>query len=203
MKFRTLNLNKAIVVEFEEITLPEPKHLGFINKPAYSNQYEGKRHTAVLENQNQVNKFFTDLFFEVVYPELLQEPTVRDEYPFNLSFMKDNTFIGADFVKDDIGWEQPYHFDNRSYIMAGSFHLHDSLPNGTQIYGERKDYFQGSIYQTPSRKNSGGFWLNNMFSGHAVNKVVDTHRLFYLVHVLWKLNYTRWDPTEIKQYSKN
>jgi hypothetical protein len=201
MRFETLTLNKALVVEFSEIELPKPDIIEMYYNPIYDIQYAtGKRYMHRLNNRSEIDTFFTLLCWDTVYPALVSTPTFRNEYPFNVEFLKKNTKVGVELIRDQIGYAQGFHFDNRGYVLAGSFHLKDSPLNGTRIYGETHEDRPTPIFATPSLENTGAFWVNNMFSGHSVDPVKDTDRFFYLVHVLWNLDYSVYEPSEIRQY---
>jgi len=194
MDINLKNLNQAIVVELREIDdLPQPKDVEFFIEPAYDvyeNNKDGKRWSARYSNKKEVDEYFKSLILDKVYPLMLSEPLSRHEYPFSLDFMRKNTNVGAMLLRDEIGWFQPTHNDNRSYIMAGAVHLQDSFGGGTHIYG-----VEGSnatlkpkpIYQAPSESNTGAFWLNTNHAWHSIGPT-PSERFFYLVHVTWKMS---------------
>jgi len=191
MKMDFLHINKALLIEFNEIELPTPDIQEFVYNSVYKNENaSGKRYNGYYKNKNEVNKYFENLIRRQVFPKIISEPSFRADYPFSLEFLIRNTLIGASLHKDELGWFQDFHIDNRTYVMAGAFHLQDSPGNGTLFYGENKTRDDMPVHCTPSMKNSGALWINNSYGAHSVDIVKNTERIFYLVHVLWNLDFS-------------
>jgi hypothetical protein len=193
MDTKILYLDGALVVEFNDLTeLPRPKDVEFFIEPAYDLpdfNKNGKRWTGKCTNYNEIHDYFKWLILEQAYPNMFDRWEIKEEYPFTLDFLRKNSNVAVTLLKDEAGWQQPIHNDNRSYIMAGAFHLEDSIGGGTSIYGSKgdnKEIKPEVLYQAPSNKNSGAAWLNTYHAWHSIGPC-PADRLFYLLHVRWNI----------------
>ena len=191
MKYKVKNLEGLIVVEFHELNLPEPVVLNYIENEAYKQPLaNGRRwYGDIIINRDEINVYFNNLIHEVVLPNVVEFDDFKIEYPYGLQFIKNNITVEVSTLKDEIGWMQPFHYDPRIYILAGSFHLQDSESNGTKFYKTPPILSDDEpFYIAPSKKNSGACWINTRNSGHSVSRVT-SDRFLYLLNGMWNLNY--------------
>jgi hypothetical protein len=90
-----------------------------------------------------------------------------------------NTKVNVAVFKDDIGWYQPLHDDPKVFFLSGVLHMQD-CEQGTVFVD--KDNIE--IYQAPTKKFSGAFWLNAHYGMHRVDTVTK-ERYGYLIVVPW------------------
>lgn len=193
MELKVLEIDKAIVIELYDLDIPRPEIIEWTKDSQYNlenwNSNIGDRITGKYANEQQVQNYFTNLINENVYPAIIDNKIFQDEFGSPpLTFMQNNSNFGASLLKDQVGWIQPPHNDSRTYIMAGVFYLEDTLNNGTDLYGDINN--TEPIYKTTSKKNTAALWVNTVHSKHSIGPV--THeRLFYLLNVRWKLDFSQ------------
>jgi hypothetical protein len=183
----TLNLVPNMlnpIVECFNLDLPTlPDFMSkFEEDPGYRTSDGFRRFTIRNSSTNPLltedqHNYFKDLFYNRVLHLLFSHENYRMTYPISYRTFVDCTDLNATLFKDEIGWEQGCHEDPRIFAASGVFHLQD-CNEGT--------YFpQRGGYEAPTKKFSGAFWANNLWSEHLVRKVT-SERMGYLVTLQWK-----------------
>lgn len=190
MRTEFVSVDNAHILELYDLDLPQPDVKSAYLDTAYrafGMDEFGKRWSYELNNLSEIYLYFLNLTTKTIIPEIFKNKNSPMEYPWSADFIIKNCDVAISTSRDEIGWFQNSHIDNRSYIMTGIFHLQDSPNNGTAFHGSDRD--NPILHKLPSMKNTGGVWLNDINTWHSLPSVKDTERMIYMLHIRWNLKY--------------
>ena len=181
------------MVDFSGIDIPLPINpridVEKSKKYQSSNVYPSShlRNLIIFDNQKEVDEWVVEFIHTHIFPKFTEYPPYNQIFPHSISFLKDNTKLGATLLKDSTGFTQQIHHDPHFNVLAGSIHLQDSPDNGTAFH--RQHLNSGEWIQThrgPSEKLSGSIWSNMPDSYHSVTPAT-SDRFIYLIVGIWQL----------------
>lgn len=189
MKIYEVN-NDPAIIDFE---IPELSDIDFdevFSRPSERldygelEVYEG-RETINEKNYNRkkiVRKLFP--FIQEMAEKVLRMDPIRYQKDQTTNFLKSDYRIGILLTKDNVGFSQPWHLDNRFIVLSGVINVKD---NKTQTHFSKKNNhwlsggtdFEGCdvFHKGRRRKFEGTCWLNTEITWHCVPKVAETRHI--------------------------
>ena len=107
-----------------------------------------------------------------------QCPEVKRMWPSGFCFTWDEPHRYVNIIKDSSGFSMGPHIDNREIIGVLILNLHDN-PKGTGTKFLNYPYEVGNEdiwYESPTKKNTGVFFLNNWNTWHKIENSTDETR---------------------------